>query len=206
MIINGTIIFHKNDYKKAKYHLCQSYYAIDFLKNRDIKNIEYLSDNINDTYINIKDNQKERKNTVLYNPKKGYKFTKKIIKKTKETSFIPIKNLNTEEVKELLLKSKVYIDFGNHPGKDRFPREAAMCGCCIITGKRGAAKYYEDVTIEDEFKFEDKKRNINKIIEKIELCLNDYENQNKKFNNYRKVISTEKEKFIKDIEKIFEKE
>ena len=29
-------------------------------------------------------------------------------------------NLTTKQVKELLLKSKVYIDFGNHPGKDRY--------------------------------------------------------------------------------------
>lgn len=27
-------------------------------------------------------------------------------------------------------KAKVYIDFGFHPGKDRIPREAVMCGAC----------------------------------------------------------------------------
>ena len=111
--------------------------------------------------------------------------------------------MTNEEVLNLLLKSKVYIDFGTHPGKDRIPREAAMCGCCVITGKRGSAKYYEDVPLRDDFKFDDKEENIDKIIDKINLCLENYEEQNKNFDEYRKGIIGEEEKFEEDIKKIF---
>lgn len=52
-------------------------------------------------------------------------------------------------------KSKVYIDFGNHPGKDRIPREAAISGCIVITGKRGAAAFAEDVCIPETYKFDE---------------------------------------------------
>lgn len=200
IFFNGTIIFHGNDYKKAEYNLCQSYYAINFLKSKKTKNILYLSDYINNTFMEKNVNGK-KKNNVLYNPKKGIKFTKRIIKKSQGLNWIPIKNLTTDQVKNLLIESKVYVDFGNHPGKDRFPREAAMCDCCVITGKRGSAKYYEDVPINEEFKFEE--NNIEVIINKIRLCLNDYENQIKNFEEYKEYIKNEETKFQEDIDKIF---
>ena len=204
-IVDGNIC-EKTDFKDIDYFLYQSYYSEDYFK--DVKKEGYyLSDYINDSYLNIneKDKKSKRENIILYNPKKGYEFTKKIIDRGSDLKWIPLINKTNEEVKELLLKSKVYIDFGNHPGKDRFPREAAMCGCCIITGKRGSANYYKDVMIDDEFKFEDSDENIEKIINKINECLNNYDNMSLKFEKYRDFIKGEKENFIKDIQKIFVK-
>ena len=192
------------DLFKAKYHLCQSYYAIDFLEKKEINNSIYLSDYINDSYLETKVDYSKKEDIVLYNPKKGFEFTEKIIEKTPEIKWIPIENMTTEQVKELLLKSKVYIDFGNHPGKDRFPRETAICGCCVITGTRGAAKFENDVPILKEFKFNDDDKNIDIIIEKIKSCLNNYENEICKFEKYRNFISSEKEKFNDDVKNIFQ--
>ena len=204
LLLNGKILFHGRDYKKADYHLCQSYYSINFLKQNGISSVEYLSDYINDSYLKIDNLDKtKRENIVLYNPKKGIEFTKKIMNKASDIDFIAIQNLTTEQVKELLLKSKVYIDFGNHPGKDRFPREAAMCGCCVITGKKGSAYFYEDVPIDDEFKFKDDENNIDSIVKQIKKCLKEYDTQSKKFAGYRKFISDEKNKFKDDINHIF---
>lgn len=39
----------------------------------------------------------------------------------------------------LVLDLEALRGFRQPPGKDRMPREAAMPGCCVITGKRGAA-------------------------------------------------------------------
>lgn len=55
--------------------------------------------------------------------------------------WVPLIGMTTEEMRSCMSKSKVYIDFGNHPGKDRIPREAAISGCIVITGKRGAAAF-----------------------------------------------------------------
>lgn len=199
---DGTLLFHRNDYKMADYHLCQSYYAIDYLKRKRLNHIAYLSDYINDAFMQITDN-KQKQDIVLYNPKKGYKFTKRIIKKASDLEWVPIKNLTTIQVKELLLQSKVYVDFGNHPGKDRFPREAAISGCIVITGKRGSAKFYEDVPINDEFKFKDSIKNIDKIVSKIRECLNNYDTKIKEFDSYKEHIKGEKEQFKKDVDAIF---
>ncbi len=203
MILKNKIAYSLNIIKKADYHLCQSQYAIEFLKENGIKDYEYLSDYLNKKYIENSNKIPEKEDNVLYNPKKGFEFTKKLISKMPNINWVPIINMSNEEVLDLLLRSKVYIDFGNHPGKDRIPREAAMCGCCVITGKRGSAKYHEDVPIKDDFKFDDKEENIDKILEKIKLCLENYEEQNSYFDDYRKEIIGEEEEFEEDIKKIF---
>ena len=202
MIKNKAIIFNLKYVKSMYLHLCQSYYAIDYLKKIGINNSIYLSDYINHIYLsNHKAVKKE--NIVLFNPKKGYNFTQKIIKASPNMKWIAIQNLTSEGVLNLLLKSKVYVDFGHHPGKDRFPREAASCGCCIITGMKGAAKYYEDVSIPAEFKFESNKKEIANIISKIEECFNNFDSESLKFDDYRKKIKLEEQKFERDIEEIF---
>ena len=203
LMIKGEITYNFDYIKTFNYHLCQSHYSIEYLKSNEITNRYYLSDYINDEYLILGDEYGEKEDIITYNPKKGIEFTKKLIKSSPNLNFIPIKNLTTEQVKELLLKSKVYIDFGNHPGKDRIPREAAMCGCCIITNKQGSAKYYEDVSINDEFKFEDNEENINAIRNKITNCIENYDIEIKKFNTYRNDIKQEKQKFKEDVKKFF---
>lgn len=117
----------------------------------------------------------------------------------------PIVNMKRDEVINLLRKSKVYIDFGNHPGKDRIPREAAICGCCVITGKKGSARFYNDVPIDDSFKFEDSPSNLEKIIYKIKECFSNYQEETRKFDKYREIIKKSESEFEKDIIKIFKK-
>jgi len=187
-------------------HFVQSEYAKQHLKEKGLKNIYFLGDYLNKYFIEnqTKNLHIQKEDIVIYNPKKGIEFTNKIIKQSnKKIKFIPIENMTREEVANLLSTAKVYIDFGNHPGKDRIPREAAISGCCIITGKQGSAKYYEDVAIDDEFKFVDKEENIPKIIDKIMNCIDNYEDNSKKFDFYREKIKNEQNNFIEDIKKIF---
>lgn len=194
-------------YDKKWIHFVQSEYArLYLIEEREIdeKNIFPLSDYISDTFfdgINLKGI--ERKNICLYNPKKGYKFTKKIINYCNEVQWIPLINMTPIQMKKTMLSSKLYIDFGNHPGKDRIPREAALCGCCIITGKRGSAKNSIDVMIPDNYKFEDKLKNIKSIKEKIYEIMKDYDNDTHDFEEYRKKIENEEKEFCKDVKKFF---
>jgi len=187
-------------------HLVQSHYALEHLSNQRIDNIDYLSDYLNDDYLNISDISTEMKeNIVLYNPKKGYKFTHQLITNNKNINFKPIENMNRDEVIDIMKSSKVYIDFGNHPGKDRMTREAAMLGCCIITGKKGSSYFYDDVSIDKSYKFEDKSSNNKDVINKIYYCIDDYKKAIDDFEIYRNRIANEKIKFIEDVKKIFMK-
>lgn len=186
----------------ADLHLVQSEYAKQFLKNQGISKVVRLSDYLNDLYFEKRAAEK-RKDYVFYNPVKGFEFTKKIIDMSPDINWFALQNMTTQEVRDCLLKGKVYIDFGNHPGKDRFPREAAMLGCCIITGRRGAAENEIDIPIADEFKFADAEENIPLIVAKIRECIKDYDNTVLKFSEYKEIITGEKKVFRDDVQKIF---
>lgn len=79
-------------------------------------------------------------------------MTKQLIKKNPSYKFIAIQGLKPAGVKELLSSCTVYIGFGNHPGKDRMLREAALAECCVVVGSKGAAKFH-DLAVPAKFIF-----------------------------------------------------
>ena len=101
----------------------------------------------------------------------------------------------------LLARAKVYIDFGNHPGKDRIPREARMQGCIVITGKNGSAKYFEDVPIEE--KFDKSPKNISVISTLIKQIFDNYAIWNNKQIDYTNFIKKEKQLFEENVAAVF---
>jgi len=180
----------------STFHLVQSEYARDFLLKNYISDdkILHLSDYINQAYFtDIEENySKEKQDIVLYNPKKGKEFVDKLIESAPEINWVAIKNMTTLDVVKLMRRAKVYIDFGNHPGKDRIPREAATGGCIVITGEKGSAAFDEDVPIPDRYKLDENKTTKEDIIETIRYALTNYEEEHKLFDYYRNIISEEK--------------
>lgn len=200
-LLKGRIKLKKHGFDKKITHFYQSEYAKSYLEKQGVEDAVRLSDYINDSYLK-NDSVYKKENYVLYNPKKGFKFTKKIIDITPELRWIPIENMTTEQVKDIFLKSKVYVDFGNHPGKDRFPREAAISGCCVITSKLGSAAFHEDVPIENKYKFELKKANIKQIVGMIKQCLENYDNEKQNYIEYIDFIKSEHKMFEDDVKNI----
>lgn len=188
------------------YHFVQSYYALNFLlaQGIDKNKIFYLSDYINEKYLLEKVDVNKKEDIVVYNPQKGFDFTRRLINSQEEIKFMPITNMTRNQVIELLKKAKVYIDFGNHPGKDRIPREAAILKCCVIVGRRGAANNSKDVPIPIKYKFKFDTSQVPKIINMINLCFKNYKKCINDFNSYRKLIKSEPNNFIRDISNIFE--
>ena len=190
-------------------HLAQSYYAVDFLRNNMMipeDQIDYLSDYLNDIYLEgqVTDNS-QRQNMVIFNPAKGGKRLRKLIDTTRDEIFwYPLENMTREKVRAAMNLAKVYIDVGEHPGKDRIPREAAMSGCCVITGRRGAAAFHEDVPIPDEYKFDDREDvDVDAFKEKIIDIFEYFDERQRDFDGYRDMIRGEKEKFVMDVIRIF---
>jgi hypothetical protein len=194
--------FRKN--KDRIFHLYQSEYARQYIIKNNLGYHERLSDYINpDLFPNVKINRKSKKDIVLYNPAKGYEFTKKIIDSCPKIKFVALKGMNREELNKVFDSAKLYIDFGNFPGKDRLPREAVLHDCCVITGRQGASAYYEDVPINDEFKFNADESNIQDITNKIVYILNNYDEVVEYFDVYRKIVAQEQNLFYKEIQHIF---
>lgn len=167
-------------------HLCQSYYALSYLLTKGNYSGIILNDWVKNTYHLLPD---IKKNIVCYNPSKGKENTLKILELNTDIEFKALENLLPHEVESLLLKSKVYIDFGTHPGRDRIPREAAVLGNCIITNRQGSAKFYSDLPIAYEYKHD----SVEKVGQVIKECFDKYEDKIKDFDLYRNIISAQKE-------------
>lgn len=192
-------------FPKGIIHLAQSHYAMDFLKNQckvPEDDIIYISDYINESYLNAVPSM-GKKRQVVYNPAKGYEFTQKVIEKMPSVDFIPIQNMSKEQVRDLLCESALYIDFGNHPGKDRIPREACTCGCCVITSTKGSAKFFDDVPINDCYKIDiDADDAVDHCKRMITDVLDNLDYHDAYFASYRQQIAAERKWFEYGVESL----
>lgn len=151
-------------------HFYQSYYALAYLLQNEAQQYLPLFDYIQSKYTAATYNENEKLNIVCYNPIKGKKITEEIIMLNPEISFIPLIDMSEDQMIATLKASKVYIDFGNHPGRDRIPREAASLGNCVITGFNGSSMFYNDIPIPNSYKFTD----VSTVGDAIRRCFSDY--------------------------------
>lgn len=184
-------------------HWVQSEYANRFLALNGVplKKIFPVGDYLDEVFLERnKIVQKEkRQDIVAFNPKKGWEFTRKLIETSMDIAWRPVQDMTPEQVEEFLHTAKVYVDFGNHPGKDRIPREAVMAGCCLITGRRGAAANEVDIPIDEDLKFEDTEENIPRIVAKIRELLSNYEQEADRYAAYRQKIMQEPAVFCQQV-------
>lgn len=184
-------------------HLVQSAYARDFLARASISSV-MLTDYLSREHFEPKNPTPQKMDIIAYNPRKGVRRTLEIIKSNKDLSFIPIQGMKKHQVSDLLSRAKIYIDFGSHPGKDRLPREAAMAGCCVITGVQGAAGNTEDVPIPRRYKLNDNNRDYLPDFARLAKDIfSNHEDHNKLFDEYRASIRLEPILFKQQVIKIF---
>lgn len=191
-------------------HFAQSNYALDFLKKNNIDGL-MLSDPIpvytSKAYLDSIDDRNavaKRENVILYNPHKGALTTKMLMQQYPGWTFKPLQGYNREQLADIFLSSKIYIDFGHHPGKDRLPREAAIHGCCVITGKNGSAGNSLDVNISPAYKFTEYDPGFElKVGILVEDIFQNFEKHFEIFHEYRQTIANEQIEFDKQICQIF---
>lgn len=186
-------------------YFVQSRYAYGFVERSflpDVKELFYLTDYINDEIVQTGETYREqftKENIVLYNPRKGAQNLEQIMAKCRgDIRWIPLSGLTPVQMALLMCRAKVYIDFGNHPGKDRIPREAAVCGCCIITNREGSAAYKEDVGIPEEYKFTNMQDHEH-ILEAIYDMMDNYSHIVGEYRVYVTSIMNEKKQFEKEV-------
>ena len=185
-------------------HWIQSEYAGQFLLINGVSKsrIKVVRDYLNPAFLTkaVTVEPAAKRDIIAYNPSKGFEFTQKLMKAAPELDWRPIKNMTPEQVQALLAQAKVYIDFGHHPGRDRIPREAAVSGCVIVTGRRGSAANNIDIAIDDSFKFNDIDENVPRIIERIKQIFVDFPTELEKQKSYREEIMREPETFAREVE------
>lgn len=185
-------------------HFVQSHYAKDFVENGlGIGKTYFLKDYINDDIVKVAQLYgvgSVRKDICVYNPKKGYGALKPIMDACRsDIEWVALQGMKPDEMARTMCQAKVYVDFGNHPGKDRIPREAAVCGCCVLTNRKGSAAYQEDVTIPVEYRLEDV-QNVDVVLDKIYQLVDNFDEKTKLYEGYRNKILGEKNEFLLDVD------
>ena len=179
-------------------HLAHSAYAVDYLNGLGIPETDIFrfSGNLNQSFFKLYD-EVERTDIVLYNPVKRTEFDNRVISLAKAQGIIlkPIEKMTREQVIETMHQSKLYIDFGLFSGRERLPREAALCGCCVLTSRSGAAGYYKDVPIPDLYKFDIHSTDPQVVINMIKIILANYKDHYHEFDYYRKSLRQDMKNF-----------
>jgi len=186
---------------KSLLHFSQTEHATQYLRSCGIEPIP-LIDSINEDFLTDRylSRTDHKKNIILYNPTKGWKVTRKLIKDYPQLNFVPIKGLNREQLSERLYEAKIYIDFGHHPGRDRMPREAAMHGCTLISGVLGSAGNEVDLPIPKVYKLDSAAPDfVNRFGVLVADMMQNFPQHHSNFSNYRKWIQNEPAVFKQQI-------
>ena len=184
-------------------HIARSEYAVDYLTKKGLKNIKVectVADEFFNPYVEV-----VRHDMVLYNAVvfKMTQFQKDVMQRCEEKYHIvfqPIIGLTRREVMQLMYTNKLYIDFGEFSGRERLPREACLCGCCVITSRTGAAGYFADVAVPDEYKFTENQ--VEQAVDKIQYVLTNYKKCRPDFDVYRQSLEHDKQVYSEQVKEL----
>lgn len=150
--MNMNLLHHK-----SIRHVAQSFYAEKFLASLKIAS-EYLTD-----YTVTRHNE----TSLIPSEKRPLKIAinagNKVIsdlqhlstlitQHNRDIEIVLIANMSREDVYTAFKTSRVFIDLGKFPGKDRMVREATLLGCNSIIGKSGAGANNIDFQIDDLYR------------------------------------------------------
>jgi hypothetical protein len=178
-------------------HFAQSDYAYECLKGRGVAQPMMLTDYLQAIHLE-RMTRVSKRDQIAYFEKKNAGAIEELIAAAPDLNWVPIKNMTPQQVKETLAASKVYVDLGPHPGRDRMPREAAMQECCVVIGNRGAAAYPKDYPFPERYKFNQSTQQPAAMIELLRSCLNDYETATSDFEGYRAWIRDQRNEFNRE--------
>lgn len=195
--------FDKAD--KSIEHWGQSEYVRQFLRLNGITDIKTVETHMSQIFLShvAKVDLTAKKNIVAFNPLKGLDITQQLIKLEPNIDWKPIMDMTPAQVQELLTQAKVYIDFGEFPGRERLPREAILSGCVVITGKRGASANDVDINIPAEFKFGLNDTKPYAVIEKIQEVFEDFATAYDKQKAFRDKEIHAQKTFVEEVTQAF---
>ena len=180
---------------RVDFHFTQSAFAKHILSSHGGSGI-MLSDYVDSFFCDI---GLERIDIASVNPAKGFNLAHSF-RDMYGIQMNPLYGIGKQKMLEELNKSKVYIEFGHNPGKDRIPREAAMCGNVVFMNRSGAGCFYDDYQLDEWFTFD--KYSLEDLNCKLHLVFNDYENYLSQQKQFREAISAERSRFDDEVKNV----
>ena len=184
-------------------HWAQSEYARQFLKVNGVpdEKVFTVSDSLNKNFLDYaaKIDTAAKKNLVAYKPVPNRDFTDVVKNLANGVEWRAVEDLTAAALQKLFAEAKVYVDFSDHGAKDKLTREAAVSGCVVITGKRGAAGNDVDLNIPAEFKFNETVDAALAAAEKIGDALENFDAEYAKQTDFREKILRETDSSLEEI-------
>lgn len=147
---------------------------------------------------------RSRRDVIAFNPLKGPEYIDRLRTRWPSLSWLPLTGMDRAAVIETLSTVKLYVDFGFHPGRDRIPQEAAMCGACVITGRRGSAAHHADVPLPWLYRFDERwpwfSLQFGLVAKSV---LSDHAGHARRFDDYRRFITATHGEFAKAVDTNF---
>lgn len=187
-------------------HWYQSHRTKLFLETKKLDNpIAYLCDYVTELFFEeLPDLEKIKKeNIITYNPKKGLEVIESFKNQLPQFTWVPLTGMTRKEMREMLRKTKLHVDFGYFPGRDKIPREALVSGCCLLTGRGGTAEFKEDLGIPEKYKIYPNEQKPEIIVPIIVQLMANFEEARKEFLPFRAFVMNEKARMIDDVKKLF---
>jgi hypothetical protein len=198
----------------ADLHIAQSIYARRFLERSGVRegDIIVLHEPLEEEYlIEAKKIDYDKKQDIIaWNPRKTYPEAVKLVSilRRRGINVVDLWNVGKDRMIKILSKTKIFIDIGIHPGRDRPPREAVALGNITIVNNHGGCYHVEDCPIPPEFKlncYTSCKIDYKKYAEEIEYYLENFDYYIKKFEPYRHLILSEPNEYLQDTKVLVEK-
>lgn len=180
-------------------HLSQSAYAMQRAILQFAVQPLMVSDYIHSEFC--RDLEVQKTQSVAVNPIKGTSLIEHFEAINPDISVVRLESMTRNKLSRALGACGVYIDFGDHPGKDRIPREAAMRKCVVFTRRAGAAFFDEDVPLDSFYKFD----SVEEVSEKLKTVFDDGIYQHiEKQNPYRQSIERQPDEFARQVASFIE--
>lgn len=161
-----------------------------------------LGDYINKAYLSESAAEKIN-NSVAFFPRKAKRLGEAFVAQYNNFNYIRLQNLDKSGMIKALDSAKIYIDFGDFPGRDRVPREALLRNCVIFIRNVACATDFDSFPIDDYFRFSDKDVVDGTLYKKVCETLANYENMKKMQDFMRQQVLEEPALFEKNVKDFF---
>jgi len=189
-------------------HFHQSDYARHFLTTYNAPQYHPLSDYTDEDFTRraliASDNPPPatRPHRIAYFPNKGAERAARFTPPA-GADFLPLRGLTKPELRDILFTTRLYIDFGHHPGKDRIPREAAAAGAVILLHQAGAALHFADHPLPRDYLFTEADILSGRLTARAAAILANPEPHLARQQQYRASIATERARFDLEVQTLF---
>ena len=131
-------------------HIGCSVYAVNEARKYTPR-VAHLSDYVGTEFAGPSPPLTQRQNLVLYGPR-GAQWAEQLAMQFRGADFRQIDKPRlprAADVADLMRSAKVFLEAGWLGGRDRLPREAALCGCIVVMRRTGSGAVFADAPLDD---------------------------------------------------------